>query len=435
MTPSASCANLALARNSPECSSPGARDGHRFVLQDASGRTLTESPVTLDSESGLANMSGFFAAGDGAVAGAASAGRSADRSASEFSRWEALSDDGCGVSANIRAHTGLAPIPDGETSHPTSGVRHRLRRSQQHRPLPARAGDDGPRVSAATGWWSTSSPHTPLTWLPFACQRLGPARPTTLVPAGPGRRRWEFMIMPTDDQDNVENRRERLAAPRTLGDPSEQRRTGPAGPGIPSGAAGPLNGAGAAWSWPVTLLIRCRRSWARASTPASATRPIWPWRLALLVDGEGTGLAARRLRRRTFRTGRPDRPRDRFGRPDVLHDRPGGVCSARRRAARPGDPGDTRSEQELATTGAAPCKTTGSAATWGCRARWARGPGPRLLDEIIPPPSFVLLGRDGDPVDRLSAPMRAAWQRLGGRSAHFGPGGLADSEGQVRAVV
>ena len=53
-----------------------------------------------------------------------------------------------------------------------------------------------------------------------------------------------------------------------------------------------------------------------------------------------------------------------------------------------------------------------------------------LLDEIIAPPSFVLLGRDSDPVDRLSPPMRAAWQRLGGRSAHFGPGGLADTEGK-----
>jgi hypothetical protein len=47
-------------------------------------------------------------------------------------------------------------------------------------------------------------PHAATTWLPFACQRLGPARPTTLVPAGPGRRRWEFMIMPSDDQDSVD---------------------------------------------------------------------------------------------------------------------------------------------------------------------------------------------------------------------------------------
>src|SRR5258708_13589610 len=38
---------------------PWGLDGHRFVVQDASGRTLAESGATLDSESGLANMSGF----------------------------------------------------------------------------------------------------------------------------------------------------------------------------------------------------------------------------------------------------------------------------------------------------------------------------------------------------------------------------------------
>jgi hypothetical protein len=40
------------------------------------------------------------------------------------------------------------------------------------------------------------------------------------------------------------------------------------------------------------------------------------------------------------------------------------------------------------------------------------------------------LGRDGDPIERLSPPTRAAWQRLGGRTAHFGPGGPTDSEGK-----
>jgi hypothetical protein len=66
----------------------------------------------------------------------------------------------------------------------------------------------------------------------------------------------------------------------------------------------------------------------------------------------------------------------------------------------------------------------GLQATVGTKTRTA------LLDEIIAPPSFVLLGRDSDPVDGLSPPMRAAWQRLGGRSAHFGPAGLADTDGK-----
>jgi hypothetical protein len=56
-----------------------------------------------------------------------------------------------------------------------------------------------------------------------------------------------------------------------------------------------------------------------------------------------------------------------------------------------------------------------------------------LLDEIIPPPGFVLLGRDGDPFDMLSPPMRAVWHQLGDRSAHFGPDGLTDSQGKYAA--
>lgn len=39
-----------------------------------------------------------------------------------------------------------------------------------------------------------------------------------------------------------------------------------------------------------------------------------------------------------------------------------------------------------------------------------------------------MLGRDRDPVDLLSPTQRAVWQRIGGRSAHFGPGGLNDVE-------
>jgi hypothetical protein len=49
---------------------------------------------------------------------------------------------------------------------------------------------------------------------------------------------------------------------------------------------------------------------------------------------------------------------------------------------------------------------------------------------VIPPPAFLLLGRDRDPAGLLSPPQCAAWQLLGGRSAHFGPGGLTDTDGK-----
>jgi hypothetical protein len=53
-----------------------------------------------------------------------------------------------------------------------------------------------------------------------------------------------------------------------------------------------------------------------------------------------------------------------------------------------------------------------------------------LLDDVIAPPGFVLLGLDRDPVELLSPIQHAAWRQLRGPSAHFGPGGLADVEGK-----
>ena len=46
-------------------------------------------------------------------------------------------------------------------------------------------------------------PNEPMTFDPPAWQLCDPKRPTTIVPGGPGRRRWEFMALPGEDVNDL----------------------------------------------------------------------------------------------------------------------------------------------------------------------------------------------------------------------------------------
>jgi len=48
-------------------------------------------------------------------------------------------------------------------------------------------------------------PHAPYTWSPLNVQVCDPARPTTLVSGGPGRRRWEFMRLPGETIEELDD--------------------------------------------------------------------------------------------------------------------------------------------------------------------------------------------------------------------------------------
>ncbi|WP_439140940.1 bifunctional 3-(3-hydroxy-phenyl)propionate/3-hydroxycinnamic acid hydroxylase MhpA [Planktotalea sp.] len=46
-------------------------------------------------------------------------------------------------------------------------------------------------------------PNEPYTTSPAQWQLCDPKRPTTIVPGGPGRRRWEFMLLPDEDREEI----------------------------------------------------------------------------------------------------------------------------------------------------------------------------------------------------------------------------------------
>ena len=46
-------------------------------------------------------------------------------------------------------------------------------------------------------------PHADYKMSPAQWQLCDPKRPTTLVPGGPGRRRWEFMVLPDENPNEI----------------------------------------------------------------------------------------------------------------------------------------------------------------------------------------------------------------------------------------
>ena len=95
-------------------------------------------------------------------------------------------------------------------------------------------------------------PSEPRRWDPLNWQLCDPARPTTLVSGGPGRRRWEFMRLPGETLEEL-NREEiawRLLAPWDVA-PGQRDARAPRGLHLPR-AAGPTPGAAGACCSPAT---------------------------------------------------------------------------------------------------------------------------------------------------------------------------------------
>jgi 2-polyprenyl-6-methoxyphenol hydroxylase-like FAD-dependent oxidoreductase len=403
---------------------PWGQDGHRFSLEDASGKILAESRFALDSESGFAQMSGFSQPDLELLL---ERRVQADPLISQFRGYslEALSDDGVGVSATIEPHTGLALIPDGEP--------HTLRAAfavgcdGANSTVRSLLGLEMTDLDFSHDWLVVDVvPHTSADWLPYACQRLDPARPTTLVPAGPGRRRFEFMIMPSDDEDSVDTDDYAWRLLKTW-------EIHPGNADLVRHARYTFRGR---WAdrWRVGRVILAGDA-AHQMPPFlgqgfnSGIRDVanLSWRLALLLKGEGRdSLLDDYAAERSDQVSHIVEETVFLGQLFCMTD-PDQTALRDPEMRRIGAEGVQEASKDWPLRGGT-LQDDGIGGRLGLQGEVGNGSQNALLDEVVPPPSFVLLGRDRDPFELLSPTQREVWLQLGGRSAHFGPGGLKDAE-------
>ncbi len=405
---------------------PWGQDGHRFSFEDASGNTLAETRFALDSESGFAQMSGFSQPDlEQLLERRVQADPMIDQHRGVS--LEALSDDGSCIDATILPHSGLAPIPGGRPR--TMRAAFAVGCDGANSTVRSLLGLESTDLDFNRDWLVVDVvPYTYPTWLPYACQHLGPGRPTTLVGAGPGRRRWEFMILPSDDQDDVDTDENawRLLKPWGIhpdnADLVRHARYTFSGRWANRWRKGGVVLAGDAAHQMPPFLGQGFNSGIRDAANLA-------WRLALLVRGQGqASLLDDYVAERSEQVAQIVKETVAIGQL---------ICMT--------DPDQTaQRDVELRNVGAlgiqdvhnqwplrsGTLRDDGIGGNLGLQAKVNTRTRTALLDDVIAPPSFVLLGRDCDPGDLLSPTQRAAWQQLGGRSAHFGPGGLKDAEGK-----
>jgi 2-polyprenyl-6-methoxyphenol hydroxylase-like FAD-dependent oxidoreductase len=405
---------------------PWGQDGQRFRLEDAAGETLAETQYALDSDSGFAQMSGFSQPD---LEQLLERHVQADALIDQYRGFslESLCDDGAGITARIRPHAGLAPIPDGQPH--TMRAAFAVGCDGANSTVRSLLGLEMTDLDFNRDWLVVDVvPHGSPTWLPYACQHLDPARSTTLVPAGPGRRRWEFMIMPSDDQENVDTEEhtwqllKRWEMHPGNADLARRARYTFQGRWVNRWRKGRVVLAGDAAHQMPPFLGQGFNSGIRDAANLA-------WRLALLARGHGTdSLLDDYSDERSVQVAQIVEETVFIGRLFCLTD-PAETEVRNAELRRIGEQGIQEANKDWPLRGGT-LRDDGIGGSLGLQGKVSTGTLTALLDDVVAPPSFVLLGRNQDPVELLSPIQRAAWQRLGGRSAHFGPGGLTDVQGK-----
>jgi len=402
------------------------RNGERILFEDALGETLSQTRFALESVSGYAEMSAFSQP---------ELERLLDREASSHPLIDvrrnyslvSLTQSKDGVTATIEPHDGFAPIANGVTTTVSASYL---------------VGCDGANstvrelISAAIAdagfdrdWFVVDVHLDPeRVSVPFATQHLDPARPTTIAPAGPGRKRWEFMLLDTDDpawldtdefawallkpwRVDVTNAKLERHARYTFrarwaeqwhrsrvvlaGDAAHQMPPF-LGQGFNSGVRDAVN-----LAWRLDLLI------AGYGSPA------------LLDHYEAERKAhVRQIIEATVHAGRlicVTDPEEAVGRDARM--RPGAAVVRPAKSTWRVEGGTLRPASHDAASG-----------HLLLQARVSDGRRSAMLDTLTSPSRFLLLGHGSDPLHELDGPTRAIWDELCGTSWYFGPDGIADTD-------
>jgi 2-polyprenyl-6-methoxyphenol hydroxylase-like FAD-dependent oxidoreductase len=400
---------------------PWGQPGHEFVFEGADGELLSEARYAMDSPSGHPQMSGF-----------------------SQPDLEALLEERVKSVAAIDQRRGV-------TMHSLRAVGDhvdvRAVDSEGNRTLSARyvVGCDGANstVREVIGvpvtdlrydrdWLVVDVvPHGPLpTHMRHAGQRLDPARPTTFVPAGPKRRRFEFMIMPGDDPAQLDTDAGAWNLLRSWGfEPANSELTRHArytfrARWVTRWRAGPILLAGDAAHQMPPFLGQGLNSGIRDAANLA-------WRLALIATGAASetllddyaaerGDQAARIVRETVHMGR------------IICTTDASEVSRRdealKRRSSPPEPAETSWPLRVGTLRDDP-----GAGTLGLQARVGIGGRVGMLDDLSSEPNrFMLIGANGDPREGFDPALAAGWRSLGGVGVHFGTAGWADVDGKYR---
>ena len=398
---------------------PWGQDGQQCVLESADGRRLTEACSPLDSVSGHPEMSGF-----------------------SQPDLELVLEDRVNEVAEIDQRRGVTVrslAADGDAVHVVA-----IDRNQTEKTVTARyvVGCDGAnsivreQIDTAVAdmqfdrdWLVVDVvPHGPLPDpMRDMGQRLDPARPTTFVPAGPNRRRFEFMIQPGDDAVALDSDAGTWELLRPWGfDPSNSDLTRHArytfrGRWATQWRAGRILLAGDAAHQMPPFLGQGLNSGIRDATNLA-------WRLALVATGSATAdllddyVVERRdqaetIVRESVRMGGiicTTDPEEAARRDELLK-----INGRRRAVVRTSWPLRTGTFRDDTTAGTLALQA-------GVGVDGVIG----MLDEVSETGRFILIGADGDPADVLDPALATAWRSLGGMSVHVGTAGWVDADGK-----